>query len=59
MIYGIQAAKDVKLSNIAHALNEHIPLIKIDDNLIDSLAKVYGPFWYLRPFGKRQDLKRL
>jgi len=26
MIYGIQAAKDVKLSNIAHALNEDILL---------------------------------
>jgi len=27
MIYGIQAAKDVKLSNIARALNEDISLI--------------------------------
>jgi len=28
MIYGIQASKDVKLSNIARALDEDIPLIK-------------------------------
>jgi hypothetical protein len=28
MIYGIQAAKDVKLSNITRSLNESLPLMK-------------------------------
>ena len=28
MLYGIQASKDVKVSNIARSLNETIPLIK-------------------------------
>ena len=28
MIYGIQASKDVKLSNIARALNEDVALVK-------------------------------
>jgi hypothetical protein len=30
MLYGIQASKDVKLSNIARSLNEEIPLIKTE-----------------------------
>lgn len=37
MIYGIQAAKDVKLSNITRALNEPIPLIKTEDRLSRNL----------------------
>jgi hypothetical protein len=37
MIYGIQAAKDVKLSNITRALNERIPLIKTEDRLSRNL----------------------
>jgi hypothetical protein len=30
MLYGIQAGKDVKLSNISRSLNEQIPLIKTE-----------------------------
>ena len=37
MIYGIQAAKDVKLSNITRSLNEPIPLIKTEDRLSRNL----------------------
>jgi hypothetical protein len=37
MIYGIQAAKDIKLSNITRALNESIPLIKTEDRLSRNL----------------------
>ncbi len=37
MIYGIQAVKDVKLSNITRALNESIPLIKTEDRLSRNL----------------------
>lgn len=33
VIYGIQASKDVKLSNISRALKEDIPLIKTEDRL--------------------------
>jgi len=33
MIYGIQASKDVKLSNIARTLDEDIPLIKTETRL--------------------------
>lgn len=33
MIYGIQASKDVKLSNIGRSLKEDIPLIKTEDRL--------------------------
>lgn len=33
MIYGIQASKDVKLSNISRALGEEIPLIKTENRL--------------------------
>lgn len=39
MIYGIQAAKDVKLSNIARALNEDIPLIKTENRLSRQITK--------------------
>lgn len=38
MIYGIQASKDVKLSNISRALKENIPLIKTEDRLSRNLA---------------------
>jgi len=38
MIYGIQASKDVKLSNIARALNESIALIKTENRLSRQLA---------------------
>jgi len=37
MICGIQTAKDVELSNITPALNEPIPLIKIEDWLSRNL----------------------
>ena len=37
MIYGIQASKDVKLSNISRALKENIPLIKTEDRLSRNL----------------------
>ena len=37
MIYGIQAAKDVKLSNIARTLKEDQKLIKTDDRLSRNL----------------------
>ena len=38
MVYGIQASKDVKLSNISRALKEDIPLIKTEDRLSRNLA---------------------
>ena len=38
MIYGIQASKDVKLSNISRSLKEEIPLIKTEDRLSRNLA---------------------
>ena len=37
MLYGIQAAKDVKLSNITRSLNEFLPLIKTEDRLSRNL----------------------
>jgi len=37
VIYGIQAAKDIKLSNISRALNEPIALIKTEDRLSRNL----------------------
>ena len=37
MVYGIQAAKDIKLSNITRSLNEPIPLIKTEDRLSRNL----------------------
>jgi len=37
MVYGIQASKDVKLSNITRSLNESIPLIKTGDRLSRNL----------------------
>lgn len=40
MIYGIQAAKDVKLSNIARTLKEDQPLIKTEDRLSRNLDDV-------------------
>jgi len=39
MLYGIQASKDVKLSNISRALQEDIPLIKTEDRLSRNLAQ--------------------
>ena len=38
MIYGIQASKDVKLSNISRALMEPIPLINTGDRLSRNLS---------------------
>lgn len=38
MIYGIQASKDVKLSNISRALKEDIALIKTEDRLSRNLS---------------------
>lgn len=40
MLYGIQAAEDVKVSNIARALAEAIPLIKTENRLCRNLARV-------------------
>jgi hypothetical protein len=40
MIYGIQASKDVKLSNISRALQEPIPLIKTEDRLSRNLDDI-------------------
>ena len=40
MIYGIQASKDVKLSNISRALQEDIPLIKTEDRLSRNLNDI-------------------
>lgn len=37
MLYGIQAFKDVKLSNIARTLKEDQKLIKIEDRLSRNL----------------------
>ena len=37
MIYGIQAGKDIKLSNITRSLNEPIPFIKTEDRLSRNL----------------------
>jgi len=37
MIYGIQAAKDIKLSSVTRSLNEPIPLIKTEDRLSRNL----------------------
>lgn len=38
LVYGIQASKDVKLSNISRALKEDIPLIKTEDRLSRNLS---------------------
>jgi hypothetical protein len=40
MLYGIQASKDVKLSNIARSLNEDIPLIKTENRLSRNLGRM-------------------
>ena len=40
LIYGIQASKDVKLSNIARSLKEQIPLIKTEDRLSRNLDDI-------------------
>ena len=37
IIYGIQAAKDIKLSHITRTLNESIPLIKTENRLSRNL----------------------
>ena len=37
IVYGIQAAKDIKLSHITRALNESIPLIKTENRLSRNL----------------------
>jgi hypothetical protein len=37
IIYGIQAAKDIKLSHITRMLNEPIPLIKTENRLSRNL----------------------
>jgi len=38
MLYGIQASKDVKVSNISRSLNELIPLIKTENRLCRNLS---------------------
>lgn len=40
VLYGIQASKDVKLSNIARSLGETIPLIKTEGRLSRNASKV-------------------
>jgi len=37
MVYGIQAAKDIKLSSVTRVLNEPIPLLKTEDRLSRNL----------------------
>lgn len=39
MLYGIQASKDVKLSNISRSLNERIPLIKTETRLSRNIGR--------------------
>jgi hypothetical protein len=38
MVYGIQAAKDIKISNVARSLQEDIKLIKTEERLCRNLA---------------------
>jgi hypothetical protein len=38
LIYGIQAAKDIKISNVARSLQENIKLIKTEERLCRNLA---------------------
>ncbi len=40
LLFGIQASKDVKLSNIARSLKEKIPLIKTEDRLSRNLDDI-------------------
>lgn len=40
LFYGVQASKDIKLSNISRALQENIPLIKTEDRLSRNLGTV-------------------
>lgn len=40
MLYGIQAGKDVKLSNISRSLQEAIPLIKTENRLSRNLSQI-------------------
>jgi len=40
LVFGIQASKDVKLSNIARSLKEQIPLIKTEDRLSRNLDDI-------------------
>ena len=40
LVYGIQASKDVKLSNVSRALNEEMALIKTEDRLSRNLDDV-------------------
>jgi hypothetical protein len=40
MLYGIQASKDVKISNISRSLNELIPLIKTENRLCRNLSSI-------------------
>ena len=39
MLYGVQASKDVRLSNIARSLNDEIPLIKTETRLSRKLGR--------------------
>jgi len=45
MLYGIQASKDVKLSNIARSLNEEIALIKTETK---GFSKIRSLRWIFR-----------
>ena len=40
ILYGLQAAEDVKVSNIARSLNEKVRLIKTENRLCRNLARV-------------------
>ncbi len=42
MLFGIQASQDVKLSNIARALQEEIALIKTENRLSRNLKSAKG-----------------
>jgi hypothetical protein len=48
MVYGIQAAQDVKVSNMARSLNESIALIKTENRLCRNLADVDLTDWINR-----------
>lgn len=43
MLYGLQAAEDVKVSNIARSLNEKVRLIKTENRLCRNLARADLP----------------
>ena len=53
MLYGIQASKDVKISNISRSLNELIPLIKTENRLCRNLSSVDFSCYLNEQLGKQ------